>query len=521
LLVDDEKPVTQSLSRLLKNDFAVIHQAQSGFAALDLLENHNIDMVISDYCMPQMDGAELMTEIDRRYPDILKLMLSGQADMIGFSKALNQGAIQQFICKPWDNRAIKQQIRSIIKQHDATQFSDRLTQLPNLNSLNKEVNNIDMLQWNDAYIAVVSISELSQINRQYGDLVSNQVVKTLAHRIMLAFPEHFIARIDSNQFAILFGDQAKADEHARSIPLVLSQPIHTPDEQIRVKGDISISALVDWEYQRATQVQCGSVEMIAFDSEPNTSMSVDSRLRESCLINAAFINELQDAVAGKQLSVLYQPQVDFTANKVTGCEASFTWHHSTRGVLSAEQFIPLIQPYAMETTILATLLDQIFEFMQRHANWFDSKRMCIDLFAIKLSNPIFVKTLVEKMRHYQIAPQSIELVLNETTWMKNYHMAREQLFILKDLGVSIAINKFGTGFSCYEYLYELPAHAVKIDGYFVENMYRNIQTFTSLKSILDTAKALRLEIVADCVENQKQANFLTEMGCNRLQGDFF
>ena len=114
LLVDDEESVTRALNRVLKHEFSVVHQAKSAAEALVILENNQIDMVISDYCMPDVNGSELLSEIHSLYPNILNLMLSGQADMEGFSKALNDGSISKFLCKPWDNKQLKLFIKDTI-----------------------------------------------------------------------------------------------------------------------------------------------------------------------------------------------------------------------------------------------------------------------------------------------------------------------------------------------------------------------------------------------------------------------
>ena len=102
LLVDDEPAVLNALKRELRPYFPHLHTATCAQEALELLKQHPVQMVISDYRMPGMNGADLVIEINRRYPHIMSLILSGQADMNGLSRALNEGDLYKFLLKPWE-----------------------------------------------------------------------------------------------------------------------------------------------------------------------------------------------------------------------------------------------------------------------------------------------------------------------------------------------------------------------------------------------------------------------------------
>lgn len=121
LLVDDEENILRSLQRALRNERYVVLSADGGASALTLLEQHEIDVVISDARMPGMDGATLLSEIQRRWPNCLRILLTGYSDITTTVKAINEGKIYRYISKPWDD----DELRLIIRQALALQFSER------------------------------------------------------------------------------------------------------------------------------------------------------------------------------------------------------------------------------------------------------------------------------------------------------------------------------------------------------------------------------------------------------------
>lgn len=521
LLVDDERPVTRSLERVLRKEFSVVHQAQSGEEALKILDNNNIDVVISDYCMPSMDGADLVSEIHRRYPDILNLMLSGQADMEGFSRALNDGAISKFLCKPWNNDTLKQQISNIIKEHESTLIYDKLTKLPTLKLFSQEIAHISSDNSTSACIALVNMCEFSKINVQYGTQVGNKILKTIANRLTLLFPDRIIARIENDKFAVLLQKEANIAEESKSIVRALTMPVEVKSKLVAIKGVIGITSIEDWKSNQASNFAKNIQQINQLTTDINPVVFCNSEFHDIWFKNAFFVNELQAAIQYNQLTLQYQPQVNYSNQKVVGCEALLRWQHPTKGSISPDQFIPLIERYGLENDLIVMILDQVFNYMSKSPELFEQITMSINLFASQIGNPDLTQLIIDKMKYYCISPSWLELEITETTFVNNYKQAREQLHILRALGIKIAIDDFGTGYASYECLCELPIDVVKIDGRFIRTQFQSLEAATALNAIIATAKTLELDIVAECIETEHQANLLTGLGCYRLQGFLF
>jgi len=521
LLVDDEKSVTRALNRVLKNEFSAVHEAQSAAEALAILENHQINMVISDYCMPDVNGSELLSEIHRRYPDILNLMLSGQADMEGFSKALNDGSISKFLCKPWDNHQLKAFIQDTIKEYESNQIHDALTKLPTLKMFTQQIKHLGLNEFNGACVALLNVHNFSNINEQYGVHVGNNVLKELAKRLNLMFPEQVMARVKDDIFAVVLQDEATIGKDTRSLLRAISTPVGTNNQDIAINGSVGITTIEDWKSNQAENIERNISQMNTLTTDEHRIIFCNPERHDAWFKNATLISELQNAIKHNQLSLHYQPQIDLSTQRVTGCEALLRWFHPRRGLVTPDEFIPYIERYNMADELLEMILDQTLQFMATEDRLFNDIRMSINLFASQLGNPKLTQLILSKLKSYQISPTALELEITETSLVKNFQETREQLTTLRNAGIKIAIDDFGTGYASYEYLCELPVDVVKIDGCFIKGMYSSLEKTTALNNIIATATTLSLEIVAECVEDEQQAFSLTEMGCNRLQGYWF
>lgn len=521
LLVDDEKSVTKALNRVLKHDFSTVHQAQSAAEALVILANNQIDIVISDYCMPDVNGSELLSEIHSRYPKILNLMLSGQADMKGFSKALNDGSISKFLCKPWDNNQLKAFIKDTIKEFEANQINDALTNLPTLKMFTEQVKHLGLNEFNGACVALLNVSDFSLINENFGVRVGNKVLVEVANRLNLMFPERIVTRVKDDLFAIVLENEVNIGKETKDLLRIVSTTFNVDDQYIEASGTVGITTVEDWKYNQAQNIERNVSQMKTLTSENQRIIFCNPERHDVWFKNATLISELQNAIKLNQLTLNYQPQIDFNTQRVVGCEALLRWFHPRRGLLCPDEFIPLIERYNMADNLLNMILDQVFQFMSTEIVLFENMRMSINLFASQLGNPKLTVLILDKLKFYGISPSSLELEITETSLISSFEETREQLTTLRNAGIKIAIDDFGTGYASYEYLCELPVDVVKIDGCFVKGMHNNLERSTALNTIVATANILSLEIVAECVEEERQAKVLTEMGCARLQGYWF
>lgn len=521
LLVDDEKSVTRALNRALRNDFSAIHEAQSASEALAILANNQIDIVISDYRMPDVNGSELLTEIHRLYPDILNLMLSGQADMQGFAKALNDGSISKFLCKPWDNDELRLFLQETIKEHESKQTHDTLTRIPTLKMFKQQIKHLGLNELSGACIALLNVQNFSSLNEKHGYKAGNKILKKIAKRLNIMFPNNIMTRVKNDLFAVALQNEATIGTDSSALLRIISTPIEIDDKEIVINGCVGITTIHDWKNNLTENLERNINQINKLANEDQKIIFCTPEQNTPWFARAMLINELQHAIKHNQLTLHYQPQVNLNSHKVTGCEALIRWFHPIHGMLTPDKFLPYIERYGMADELLEMILDQTFQFMSSESELFEGIRMSINLFASQLGNPKLTQIIINKLKQYQIPASSLELEITETSVVKSFQETRDQLITLRNLGIKIAIDDFGTGYASYEYLCELPIDVVKIDGCFIKGMFDNLEKTTALNNIISTATTLSLEIVAEFVEEEQQALALTKMGCERLQGYWY
>ncbi|WDE10222.1 EAL domain-containing protein [Thalassomonas haliotis] len=521
LLVDDETSVTKALKRTFRHDFPVIHEAHSGQKALKILEKNAIDIVISDYKMPTMNGGELMEEIHRLYPKIIKLMLSGQTDMAGFSQALNNGSISKFLCKPWSNNQLKSTIKQTIKEHEYLQSHDSLTGLPSLRSFLQQIKQLGLTQGNNtgnACIALINLKNFSEFNHTYGISQGNRFLKTLGQRFALMFPERLCTRVRDDLFAVVLPSEINIAKDSQDLLRMVETPVEVDNKSVSVSCVIGITAIEDWksDLEKSLAESLRQMKQASNKKHPLVFCAPDQY--DAWFKNAIFVHELQNAIRFNKLTLHYQPQVDLKKKKILGCEALLRWYHPQKGQIPPEQFIHLIERYDLTHQLTELILDKTLGFMASAPEVFSNIRMSINLYASQLSDKRLSSLIIEKLKAYRIPASQLEIEVTETCVISDFDAARLQLNTLRNLGIKIAIDDFGTGFASYEYLCELPVDVLKIDGRFIQGMQKNLESSTSLNVIIATANILNLELVAECVETEEQAGLLEHLGCDRLQG---
>ncbi len=202
-----------------------------------------------------------------------------------------------------------------------------------------------------------------------------------------------------------------------------------------------------------------------------------------------------------------------------GFEALLRWQHPQYGLLSPDAFLPLAEKTGMIISIGEWVLDeacrQLNEWHQAgHQSW----SVAVNLSTMQFEQPDLVEMVMGCLERHQIAPEKLILEVTETTAMSNPDESVRLLTRLTELGVKASIDDFGTGYSSLLYLKRLPASELKIDRAFVNELRAEGEDATIVSAIVALAKTLNLRVVAEGVETVEQQQFLTELGCNTLQG---
>ncbi|HRE15673.1 MAG TPA: EAL domain-containing protein, partial [Rhodocyclaceae bacterium] len=229
--------------------------------------------------------------------------------------------------------------------------------------------------------------------------------------------------------------------------------------------------------------------------------------------------ELRHAIQNHELRLYYQPQLDLQSGKIVGVEALIRWQHPERGIIPPNDFIPL----AEESGLVVVLGEWVMREASRQIKaWTEAgcapPQIAVNVSAVQLSRTHLLDLVKDVLSTTGIAPAQLELEITESFVMVDRDQSFATLTELKQLGVCLSIDDFGTGYSSLAYLQQLEVHKLKIDMSFVHDMMSNNGNASIVKAIIALGHSLDLEVIAEGVEPQEQADYLRSLECDSIQG---
>ena len=251
----------------------------------------------------------------------------------------------------------------------------------------------------------------------------------------------------------------------------------------------------------------------------NTVCFFDPQMQAVATASAALVSDLRQAWREGQFLLDYQPQVD-SQGRMTGVEALLRWHHPQRGTVSPAEFIPT----AEETSLILTIGRWVLEAAcAQLAAWGRRPEragltIAVNVSARQFRHPQFADTVAEAIGRAGIAPHRLKLELTESLMVDGFDDTVAKMAQLKTLGVGLALDDFGMGYSSLAYLKRLPLDQLKIDREFVKDVLTDAHDAAIARTIVALAHSLSLDVVAEGVETDAQREFLAGLGCDRFQG---
>jgi EAL domain-containing protein (putative c-di-GMP-specific phosphodiesterase class I) len=237
--------------------------------------------------------------------------------------------------------------------------------------------------------------------------------------------------------------------------------------------------------------------------------------------NFDLLRDLRHAIARSELELYFQPKIDARSGSVTATEALLRWHHPQLGMVMPSQFIPL----AEQSGLIGALGNWVIEAACLQARkWRDKglrMRVAINLSAHQMRQDDIAERIARALTRHRIHPSLLTCEITESTAMEDTGRTQETFRRLGELGAHLSIDDFGTGHSSLAYLRKLPAKELKIDSSFVMDIEHSADARAIVDAVVKLAHALGLKVVAEGVENPRQQQILTALGCDELQGFLF
>jgi diguanylate cyclase (GGDEF)-like protein len=547
LYVEDDIPTRDMITFMISKKFPqlTLLLAENGRVGLDLYIAHHPDIILTDILMSEVNGIRMSGEIKALDKKARIIVLSASSEMSFIIDAIDIG-ISHYVLKPvkFDKlvNAIERCLVGIQRDKQIRQqeehirhmaYSDALTGLPNRELFNELLHqSLAQAQRHnhDRHLAVLflDLDRFKVINDTLGHSVGDQLLRAVANRLKSCCrrDRDVVARRGGDEFIILLPELDIPQEAVRVAQTILDsfdKPFILPEHELFIGSCIGISIFPADGVDVETLIKNADMAMYRAKEQGrnrfhlyNRSMDAQAALRLTMEIS------LRKALKGQELYLNYQPKVNVKTGRVVSFEALARWQNPELGLVEPKQFIPL----AEETG----LIDQLGEWVLRTAciqnkAWQEAKYPHLRV-AVNFSPRQFLMLQLADMVENVLAethldPCWLELEVTEGIMLQNVENTIKTLRRLSNLGVHISIDDFGTGYSSLSYIKKLPINTLKIDQSFINDITSNPDDAAIATAVINMAQNLRLNVIAEGVENEEQATLLNSLECSEMQGFFF
>ncbi|WP_247869653.1 MULTISPECIES: EAL domain-containing protein [Oxalobacteraceae] len=459
-------------------------------------------------------------------PDFTTLYFGGCPNghftaFINTSRALNeieQGLLEVFC------RNIAVGLDNVLLLHRLHNFAfyDPLTKLPNRARL-KELIETALTQSPraEATLALVDIDHFAETNDAFGHQFGDLLLLGVAARLEAQLGDQLaIARVAGDTFGVL-GDPALVSPGV--LLELFAKPFSIDGQDVQLSATAGLVRLAEYEGSGADALKDADIALKrakllqrAGHFYFSRSMGVDIRER------VRMMHALRNAFAQKELFLAYQPQIDLVTRKTVGAEALLRWRTSDGTFIPPDRFIPIAEYSGLIIEIGEFVMHEACrELVRLRSMGYGDFTMSINVSQVQFRHPRFLDMLREALAATQAPPSRIELEITESIAMEEPDALIELLDQIKKIGVSIAIDDFGTGFSSLSYLQRLRVDRLKIDRSFVTEITSSMRGSSIAEMVIQLGRNLGLTVIAEGVEDDRQAAILTALGCPLAQGYLF
>ena len=406
-------------------------------------------------------------------------------------------------------------------------YHDLLTKLPNramlLDRLDLAIKQ-SMRSKETLIVMFLDLDRFKLINDSFGHVVGDQLLVEVAERLKQEIRTgDTLARLGGDEFMLLLPQptsREQAEKVAQKLIASLQQPFYLRSKEVYVNVSIGIAVFPDDSADINTLIKNADMAMYDVKSTGKNGYAFyDDKLEHAAAEKISIESGLRNALKNDELEVFYQPQYNSQSKRIVGVEALLRWNHPQQGLRAPAYFIEQAEESRIIQQISEWVLQRVATDLFEDPRFEQSDiKVSINLSASDIHQKAFPENLVTFTEGAGIDPGRLEIEITENMFMNDIQACTHKLQVLSNRGISIAIDDFGTGFSSLNYLRELPVHTVKIDYSFVSEIEHSRKGAAVVAAIVGMAHGLGINIVAEGVENEQQAEYLEGLGCHTLQG---
>ncbi len=418
-------------------------------------------------------------------------------------------------------------------------FYDALTSLPNrrllMDRLGRAITSSARSGQYGAFV-IMDLDNFKSINDVYGHALGDALLVDVAERLQLTTRDcDTVARLGGDEFVLVlenFGSNeltasASIQERIDSVIAIIGEPYYLTTNERQERFDTSISCgICVFQGQKISGddlLKRADVALYqAKSSGRNTSRFFSDLTQKEINHSAQLEAGLRRALREEQFQLYLQPLFNSDC-KITAAEALIRWQQPNGTIISPAEFIPFAEKNGLILQIGNWVLENaciILKKWSEHHNT-QSLRLAINISARQFHEPLFCETVANALSRHGVRPELLELELTESVVIDDLNQAIAKMNFLRELGVHISLDDFGSGYSSLTYLKRLPFEKIKIDQSFVREIMRDPDDAIIVRTIIAMGKALRLEVTAEGVETEEQLKYLSLQGCLLFQGYLF
>jgi diguanylate cyclase (GGDEF)-like protein/PAS domain S-box-containing protein len=403
-------------------------------------------------------------------------------------------------------------------------YYDFLTRLPNRRLFDDYLKK-ELKYSNPIALMMIDIDDFKHVNDTFGFDIGDKILKKIGDILNKTLNPKFLARISGDRFALLLDIREKneAEKAAKKLLKRLEKPLKIEQFEFFITVSIGICYLTNLETLNRQQF-IANAELALYSAKgsgKNNFQFYHKDLNIQTYKRFALKNDLRKAIKNEEFFLLFQPRMSCQTKQLKGVEALLRWNHPTFGIVSPNDFISI----AEETGLIVPLGNWVLEKAIRQLKEWEGMglpplQMSINFSPLQFAQSDLVAKMKKLIKKYEINPRFIEIEITESLLLDNNERIMKTIQALRSLGIKIAVDDFGTGFSSFGYVKKFIPNTLKIDKSFTDGI-TSIYDREIIQSIIQLGNRLKINIVAEGVETQEQLEILQTLNCHEVQGYLF
>jgi diguanylate cyclase (GGDEF)-like protein/PAS domain S-box-containing protein len=412
--------------------------------------------------------------------------------------------------------------QAALNQHQA--MHDALTGLANRTLFRNRIDDAVKARRRTDARAVVLVMDLDgfkEINDSLGHAAGDDLLVELSRRLKAALrSSDTVARLGGDEFGVLLPDASVPDDVLRAVHRMQAaiDPITLQGLSLSLEASIGIALYPDDGKDVETLLQSADGAMYRAKAEQSGWAFYDSSCARQDTGRLTLMGELRRGLDGHELVLHYQPKAVLADGEVHAVEALLRWNHPVRGLVPPDDFIPMAEQTGLIKPLTLYVID---EALRQCRLWQDEGlrlAIAVNLSARNLVDTDFPTQVAVRLQRWNVEPGLLEFEITESAMLADPTRTKLILEHLSAMGIRLSIDDFGTGYSSLAYLKRLPVSEIKVDRSFVMNMEADEDDATIVRSTIDLARNLGLDVVAEGVESEHVWDSLRALGCTAAQG---